>query len=121
MNRQVVWKTRMLAFSFWSINLGLALMVLLSLLPIGLMQAWASMEHGMWFARSAEFLQTPLMNNLRWLRVIGDVIFALGALGLVWFIAGLKTGWSLAGTEKEQERDLPADALAGASFQKQAR
>lgn len=95
MDRQAAWKTKLLAFSFWSINAGLVLMVVLSLLPIGLLQTMASIEHGMWFARSADFLQTSLMANLRWLRVIGDVIFALGALGLVWFIAGLKTGWSL--------------------------
>ncbi|MEW8985841.1 MAG: nitric-oxide reductase large subunit, partial [Bacillus sp. (in: firmicutes)] len=42
------WKTKVLAFAFWSINIGLALMVLISLLPIGLMQTWASVEHGMW-------------------------------------------------------------------------
>src|SRR5690606_28873409 len=36
-----VWKTKMLSFTFWSINIGLALMVLLSLLPVGLMQSWA--------------------------------------------------------------------------------
>ena len=45
-------------------------------------------------ARSADFLQTPLMDKLRWLRVIGDTIFAVGALGLGWFVLGLKTGWS---------------------------
>jgi nitric oxide reductase subunit B len=88
------WNERFLAYSFWLLNAGLALMVLLSLLPVGLLQAWASVEHGMWYARSAEFLQTPLMTNLRWLRVIGDTIFALGALSLAWFVLGLKTGWS---------------------------
>ena len=43
-----------------------------------LLQTWASVEHGMWYARSAEFMQTPLMQNLRWMRVIGDTIFAAG-------------------------------------------
>ncbi len=89
------WKTGVLRFSFWAINAGLALMVLLSLLPLGLMQTWASVEHGMWFARSAEFLQTPVMDRLRWMRVVGDTIFAVGTLGLGWFVLGLKTGWSL--------------------------
>jgi nitric oxide reductase subunit B len=42
-------------------------MVLLSLFPIGLMQGWASVQHGTWYARSPEFLQTGLMNVLRWL------------------------------------------------------
>ncbi len=90
-----VWRTRVLAFSFWSINIGLALMVLISILPVGLMQTWASVEHGMWYARSAEFLQSDVVSTLRWLRVIGDTIFATGILALGWFILGLKTGWSI--------------------------
>jgi nitric oxide reductase subunit B len=69
-------------------------MVLISMLPIGLMQAWASVEYGTWYARSAEFLHSPGMNQLRWLRIIGDSIFALGALVLGWFILGLVTGHS---------------------------
>jgi nitric oxide reductase subunit B len=90
-----VWRTRVLSYAFWSINIGLTLMVLISVLPVGLMQTWASVEHGMWYARSAEFMQTPLMENLRWLRVIGDSIFATGVLALGWFVLGLKTGWSI--------------------------
>jgi nitric oxide reductase subunit B len=104
------WKTGVLAASFWLINLGLAVMVLLSLLPVGLLQTWASVEHGLWYARSAEFLQTDHMQLLRWLRIPGDIIFALGVLGLGWFVVGLKTGWSLS-EEKESvfdERPAPA-------------
>ena len=93
------WRTGVLAVSFWAINLGLALMVLLSLLPVGLMQTWASVEHGLWYARSAEFLQTDTLDNLRWLRVVGDTIFALGIMGLAWFVIGLKTGWSVSQDE----------------------
>ena len=44
--------------AFWASMSGSALMVLLSMLPIGLMQAWASVEYGTWYARSAEFLHT---------------------------------------------------------------
>jgi nitric oxide reductase subunit B len=101
LTRQEVWKSRTLAFSFWSLNVGLALMVLVSLLPVGLLQSWASVEHGMWYARSAEFLQQPLLQNLRWLRVLGDTIFALGAIGIGWFVVGLKTGWSFADQRNE--------------------
>jgi len=92
-----VWKTGALAFAFWAINIGLALMVTLSLLPVGLMQTWASVEHGTWYARSAEFMQTPTMDTLRWLRVVGDTVFAAGMVALGWFVAGLKFGWSLTG------------------------
>lgn len=112
LTRQEYWKSRTLSFSFWSLNIGLALMVLLSLLPVGLMQTWASVEHGMWYARSADFLQTPLMVKLRWLRVIGDTIFAVGALGIGWFVLGLRTGWSFAGKSEEQEALEAAAAKA---------
>lgn len=91
------WNTRVLGFSFWTINIGLALMVFLSLLPVGLIQTWASVEHGMWYARSAEFLQTPTLEVLRWLRAIGDTIFGIGILGVGWFVVGLTTGWSIRG------------------------
>jgi len=88
------WKNGPLDFAFWAINIGLALMVLVSMLPIGLMQAWASVEYGTWYARSAEFLHSPGMNQLRWLRMLGDSIFALGAVVLGWFVLGLVTGHS---------------------------
>jgi nitric oxide reductase subunit B len=83
----MAWNGRLLGFAFWSINLGLGLMVGLSLLPVGLLQTWASVEFGYWYARSPEFLQTPLMQALRWLRVVGDTIFAAGAIALVAFVA----------------------------------
>ena len=103
------WKTGSLSFAFWSINIGLALMVLLSDLPRGLLQTVASVQHGMWWARSAEFMQTGLMDNLRWLRVIGDSIFAVGVLALGWFVFGLKFGWSTAGeVEIAATTDEPA-------------
>jgi nitric oxide reductase subunit B len=90
----VAWKERPLAIAYWCINLGLAFMVIISLLPIGLMQGWASVQYGTWYARSPEFLQTGLMNTLRWLRVPGDTLFAIGALILGWFVLGLWTGHS---------------------------
>jgi len=90
----LAWKDKPLAFAFWSIQIGLALMVLISMLPIGLMQAYASVEYGTWYARSSEFLQTPLINHLRWMRVAGDSLFAIGALVLGWFVLGLVTGHS---------------------------
>ncbi|WP_442794974.1 nitric-oxide reductase large subunit [Pelobium manganitolerans] len=92
--RQNVWKDTWIAIAFWSINIGLMLMLLLSLLPIGLLQTIASVNHGMWWARSAEFMQQPLMNTLRWMRLWGDTIFALGTIALAIFVVGLATGWS---------------------------
>ena len=95
MNKDVVWKDKWIKFSFWSINIGLAAMVLISVLPIGLAQTVASVQEGLWWARSAEFLQQPYLVTFKWLRVIGDTIFAAGTVALAWFIFGLKFGWSL--------------------------
>jgi nitric oxide reductase subunit B len=88
------WKDRPLTIAFWSINIGLSFMVILSMLPVGLMQGWASVKYGTWYARSAEFMQTPLMNDLRWLRVPGDTLFAIGMFAFCWFLFGLLTGRS---------------------------
>lgn len=77
------WKEGRLKFAFWSMNIGLFAMCVGSLLPVGLLQTWASVDKGYWYARSTEFLGTPLMQTLRWMRVPGDTLFAAGALVLV--------------------------------------
>jgi len=81
-----VWKDSILNIAFWGMNVGLMTMCVGSLLPVGLMQTWASVDRGYWYARSAEFLGSPLMQTLRWMRVPGDTIFAVGALALVAFV-----------------------------------
>ena len=107
---QKKWKTKVLSFAFWAINIGLALMVLLSLLPVGLLQTWASVEHGMWYARSADFLKQDYVQTFVWLRTIGDTIFGIGALALGWFILGLKTGWSIEDNANEIEASIGKDS-----------
>lgn len=89
MKPYLVWHERLLKTSFWCLNLGLALMALLTLLPLGTLQLFAALEHGYWYARSVEFMQQPLVDLLIWMRVPGDTIFAFGALVLAVFIAGL--------------------------------
>jgi len=95
MQKEIVWKERWIKFAFWSINIGLAAMVFISVLPIGLAQTVASVQEGLWYARSAEFMQQPYIQTFKWLRVFGDTIFAAGTVSLTWFIFGLKAGWSI--------------------------
>ena len=85
MRPQRVWNTKLLGFAFWAINIGLLMEIFFSLLPIGLLQTYQSVSVGYWSARSSEFLQTGLMQNLRWMRLFGDTIFAIGAVAFVWF------------------------------------
>lgn len=89
------WNDKLLGWSFWLTNIGLLVMVTVSMLPMGILQAIASIQHGYWYARSAEFMHTDTMQTLRWLRVPGDILLAAGESLLVIFVIGLKTGWSL--------------------------
>jgi nitric oxide reductase subunit B len=89
MRPEIIWKHRPIWLAFWAINIGLMLEILLSLLPVGLMQTYQSVSAGYWSARSPEFLQTDLMQTLRWMRMIGDTIFAVGAIAFVYFALDL--------------------------------
>jgi nitric oxide reductase subunit B len=70
---------------FWMLNIGLAMMVFISLVPAGIYQAVASISRGMWFARSPEVVHSSFMETLVWLRVPGDIVFATGTLFLALF------------------------------------
>ncbi|MEY3516600.1 MAG: hypothetical protein RIS67_817 [Pseudomonadota bacterium] len=85
----VEWNGKLLRNSFWTLNIGLSLMALLTLLPLGLLQLNAALEHGYWYARSAEFMGRPIIDLLIWMRVPGDTIFSIGAVLLAWFVLRL--------------------------------
>jgi nitric oxide reductase subunit B len=80
------WNDTVLKASFWTFNLGLAGMALMTLLPLGIAQLVAAIREGYWYARSAEFMQQPFVDLLVWMRVPGDVLFSIGALLLAWFV-----------------------------------
>ncbi len=92
LSRTAFWDEKLLKGAFWTMNIGLAAMALLSLAPVGLIQVHAAVTHGFWYARSAEFLQQPLMQTLVWLRMPGDVIFSIGVGLLALFVFRLFVG-----------------------------
>lgn len=82
------WRPALVRLSFWSINSGLMLMVLLDLFPAGILQFQAVLDQGLWFARSEEFIGNPNFQTLTWLRIIGGSIFTIGGvLPLVYIIS----------------------------------
>ena len=85
----VTWNQDLLRSSFWALNIGLALMALLTLLPLGVLQLQAALENGYWYARSADFMGRDIIHLLVWMRVPGDTIFSVGALILSWFVLRL--------------------------------
>ncbi len=80
-----IWNNKKLKRSFWCLNIGLVAMVLFSLLPIGIIQAYTSITQGYSFARDAELLYSPTVQTLKWMRMIGDIIFSVGIFYFCWF------------------------------------
>lgn len=64
--------------AFWLYNGGLVLWILLNFFPIGWSQLAAVYAHGFAYARSSAFYRDTLF--WQWMRLPGDVAFALGAL-----------------------------------------
>ena len=89
LSNRLAWSDSLLKLMFWSLNIGLGMMVFMSLVPAGIYQAAASISKGMWYARSPEIIHSPFMETLVWLRVPGDIVFAIGTLFLAWFAVRL--------------------------------
>jgi nitric oxide reductase subunit B len=78
------WKERWFMAGFWGLNVGLMGMIVVTLVPIGVLQAVESFNHGFWSARSLEFYQQPIVRTLLWVRMAPDTLFiAIGALPIV--------------------------------------
>ncbi len=75
--------------AFWGTNVGLAMMVVMSLFPGGLLQVWDVLQNGYWHARSLDYVGSERSHLIEWLRMPGDVVFIVfGAVPLV--IAAVK-------------------------------
>lgn len=79
------WNEKLLRFAFWTINGGLVGMLVFGLIPNGFYQLAMSINHGTWFARSAEVIGSPWMRWTVWLRIPGDILFAIGAMTMFLF------------------------------------
>ncbi|MDW2981473.1 MAG: cbb3-type cytochrome c oxidase subunit I [Rhodanobacter sp.] len=76
---------------FWGCNVGLAMMVVFSLFPSGVLQVWDVVQHGYWHARALDYIGSSRSHLIEWLRLPGDLVFIIfGAIPLA--IAAVK-GW----------------------------
>lgn len=81
------WNDKILKLSFWSLNIGLTLMFLITLLPVGLLQIGYALEKGYWYARSADFYALPVVKTLAEVRIVPDsIIILFGAMPLFYFL-----------------------------------
>jgi nitric oxide reductase subunit B len=82
-----VWNEKLLKFSFWCINIGLVVMLLLGPVPNGFYQLAQSINKGTWYARGETVVSSSWMHWTVWSRIPGDVIFAIGGLAMFVFVA----------------------------------
>ena len=81
------WNDRILKLSFFGLNIGLFLLTLGTLFPVGILQAWTSYKEGLWMARDASFFEKPAVLLLGTVRIIPDLcIIVLGVLPLAYFL-----------------------------------
>jgi nitric oxide reductase subunit B len=79
------WSERAAKLSFWSLNLGLAWMCFATLLPLGLLQLYESVNKSYYDARTLEFLTNDTNALIEWIRLPGDVLFiAAGVLPVLY-------------------------------------
>lgn len=72
---------RYIRCGFWGVNTGLAMMVVFSLFPAGILQLYDVITNGYWHARSLAYTAGAVPRLLEWLRMPGDLVFIfLGAL-----------------------------------------
>ncbi|ELY56100.1 Nitric-oxide reductase [Natronococcus amylolyticus DSM 10524] len=77
---EAAWEPAWFRGAFWLTNVGLAVMTIASLLPLGFLQLQTSYQDGYAAARSLEFYEQDHIQTLLWARTLGDTPMILGAL-----------------------------------------
>ena len=78
---------RAMKISFFSLNIGLAYMLFVNLVPIGMFQLFDSFQNGYWHARAPEFFLRPEIRVIEWLRLPGDALFIVGGILPIVYLA----------------------------------
>jgi nitric oxide reductase subunit B len=101
------WPEKWAKICFWSTNIGLAWMCFATLLPLGILQLYKSVDEGYFEARELKFLTNDTNAVLEWLRLPGDVIFIAGGAIPALYIAYIGVRHTVERTTLEE----PADVL----------
>jgi nitric oxide reductase subunit B len=81
------WNDRILKISFLGFNIGILLLTLGTLFPVGVLQAWTSYKQGLWMARDASFFEQGFVRFIGMVRIIPDLlIICLGVIPLAFFL-----------------------------------
>lgn len=105
-----VWNDKLLKIVCWMLNIGLAGMVFITLLPIGFVQLKLAYEQGYWASRDPEtYFGIEIVQNLLLFRAVPDTIFLIGVVGLVYFC--IKAFFNLCKPTHEENEPLPVKDL----------
>ena len=74
------WSDRLAKISFWSLNIGLAWMMFVTLLPLGILQLYHSVNDGYYEARTLGYITQPGNAVLEWMRMPGDLLIIIGGV-----------------------------------------
>ena len=100
------WNVRLLRSTFWAINVGLLLMVVMDTFPAGVLQFKSVVENGYWVARSQEFILGGTFQVLTWMRAVGGVLFFAGVVPLLYFMISRLNSLKAAATEHSSEESV---------------
>jgi nitric oxide reductase subunit B len=101
------WPEKWARVSFWSTNIGLAWMCFATLLPLGILQLYKSVNDGYFEARQLKFLTNDTNALIEWLRLPGDIVFIVGGAVPALYIAYI----GVRHTVKRVTLDEPEDIL----------
>ena len=104
---------KLVGVAFWGLNIGLAMMLVFSLFPGGIMQVFDVIEHGYWHARSLAYTASPLARTLEWMRMPGDLVFIFA--GATPFAIAVVLGYLSLWGKPRVKSLLPSSALFPAS------
>ena len=100
------WNVRLLRSTFWAMNVGLMLMVMMDTFPAGVLQFKSVIENGYWAARSQEFILGGTFQVLTWMRAVGGVLFFAGVIPLLYFMISRLNSLKAASTEHRSEEPV---------------
>lgn len=80
------WSPGLLKVTFWSVNIGLLIMFVGTLLPVGILQVLDNIQHGFWHARLNSFWEQPIIQTIGQTRMLPDFMIIIGAVALLLFM-----------------------------------
>ena len=100
------WPEKWAKISFWSTNIGLAWMCFATLLPLGVLQLYKSVDDGYFEARELKFLTSDTNALIEWLRLPGDIVFIAGGAVPTLYIAYLGIRHTVTRVTLEEPDDI---------------